>query len=111
MNISEQDRQRIVDWARSHSEIRKVYLYGSRARGTNRPDSDIDLAIVMKATNDESQIVWMDWIRKYRASPDLHLNHPVDLKWYEKGAGLERVGTGVERDGILLYPAGGEDEQ
>jgi predicted nucleotidyltransferase len=26
--------------------LKKVYLYGSRARGTSRPDSDIDLIII-----------------------------------------------------------------
>jgi predicted nucleotidyltransferase len=30
---------------RRHPEIERVVLYGSRAKGTHRPESDIDLAI------------------------------------------------------------------
>ncbi len=33
-------------------EIEKAYLYGSYAKGTNHPDSDIDLAIVIKSVSD-----------------------------------------------------------
>jgi predicted nucleotidyltransferase len=33
-------------WAVTEPLIRRIYLFGSRARGDNRPDSDIDLAIL-----------------------------------------------------------------
>lgn len=33
----------------NHIEVEKVYLFGSYAHGTNRVDSDIDLAIVSKS--------------------------------------------------------------
>jgi predicted nucleotidyltransferase len=97
MGISQEDRDRIVQWARKYPEIRAIYLYGSRARGENRPDSDIDLAVQMGFGE------WFGWIRRFRANPDLELSHPVDLEWSEKDAGLERVGRGVERDGKLIY--------
>lgn len=35
--------------------------------------------------------------------PNLHLSHSVHLEWYEKDAGLTRVGPSVEKDGILVY--------
>ena len=47
VNLSENDRADIVAWAKRHPEIKQVYLYGSRARGDNREDSDIDLALVL----------------------------------------------------------------
>lgn len=31
---------------RQHPDIEQVWLYGSRAKGTNQPGSDVDLAIV-----------------------------------------------------------------
>lgn len=40
-------RQRIVSWAASKDSIREIWLFGSRARGDARADSDIDLAIVL----------------------------------------------------------------
>ncbi len=104
MNLSESDRTKIVEWANRHSEIGQVYLYGSRARGDNQPDSDNDLAIVMNARPDEEAAgVFIWWHQQYKANPDLGLSHPVHIEWYEREAGLELVGTGVERDGILLF--------
>jgi predicted nucleotidyltransferase len=36
-----------IHWARDRRVIRQLWLFGSRARGDHRPDSDIDLAIVL----------------------------------------------------------------
>jgi predicted nucleotidyltransferase len=95
--LSDEECMKVVEWAKHHPVIERVYLYGSRARGDGQPDSDIDLAIEM------TFLEWFDWHAAYKAKPDLHLSHPVDLEWYKPNEGLERVGTGVERDGILLY--------
>ena len=35
-------------WAAAEPLVRRVYLFGSRARGDNGPDSDIDLAVVCR---------------------------------------------------------------
>lgn len=102
--VTEGDLATIREWAARHPEIVAVYLYGSRARGDHRPDSDIDLAIVMGGDDPYSR--WFFWIEAFEEAPDLTLEHPVDLQWYAGGAGLERVGPGVERDGVLLYCAG-----
>ncbi len=34
------------DLFRQHPDIDQVWLYGSRAKGTNRPGSDVDLALI-----------------------------------------------------------------
>lgn len=106
MGLSDQDRELIVAWARRHPEIKAVHLYGSRARGDHRPDSDIDLAITLHRNrlDADPENTWIFWISDYNSAPDLHLSQKAHLQWYEKDAGLERVGPGVERDGILLYP-------
>ena len=36
---------RLRVWAQGHPNIRRVWLYGSRVKGTQRPDSDLDIAI------------------------------------------------------------------
>lgn len=38
-------KQKIINLLKALFPQVKIYLYGSRARGTNRPRSDIDLAI------------------------------------------------------------------
>ncbi|MDF2435212.1 MAG: uncharacterized protein JWP44_4843, partial [Mucilaginibacter sp.] len=35
----------IAAWAAGHPEVLEVVLFGSRARGDHRPDSDVDLAV------------------------------------------------------------------
>lgn len=37
----------IVQWAEKTPEIEAVLLFGSRAKGTSKPDSDADLALVI----------------------------------------------------------------
>lgn len=102
--LSRRDKNEIAQWARKHPEIKRVWLFGSRAQKRNRADSDIDLAIEMIPTaHDDPFNVWLEWHDRYEKSPDLHLTHEVDLEWYEKGAGLERVAPSVERFGVLLY--------
>ena len=44
-NIKVVLEESIPQLAAENSDIEVVWLYGSRARNTHRPDSDIDLAI------------------------------------------------------------------
>ncbi len=36
----------MTDLFRQHPDIDEVWVYGSRAKGTNRPGSDVDLALI-----------------------------------------------------------------
>lgn len=103
--LLEADRVAIVEWAERHPEIKRVYLYGSRARGDHNAGSDIDLAIevIVQPGDSDSFTTWMYWKQDYDEAPDLHLSVEVQLEWYEEGAGLTRVGPGVEKDGVLLF--------
>ncbi|MEP6867177.1 MAG: nucleotidyltransferase domain-containing protein [Novosphingobium sp.] len=102
--LVEHDRLAIVQWAEKHLEVAKVYLYGSRARGDHHAGSDIDLAIVMNAPDaDKAYAMWSGFKSDFDEAPALHLSAEVHLEWFEKDAGLGKVGTGVENDGVLLF--------
>ncbi len=49
--LKEQTINKIVKVFQSFPEIEQVILYGSRAKGTNKPGSDIDLTIKGKNLN------------------------------------------------------------
>ncbi len=42
--ISEDVKSKLTTWAASKPTVAAVYAFGSRAKGTNRPGSDLDLA-------------------------------------------------------------------
>jgi predicted nucleotidyltransferase len=49
--LKEQTINKIIKVFQSFPEIEQVILYGSRAKGTNKPGSDIDLTIKGKNLN------------------------------------------------------------
>ena len=51
----------LARWVHRASGSRRTYLFGSRARGDHRPDSDIDLLIIGDTAEDEQ---WMEELRK-----------------------------------------------
>ena len=51
-NIIKKFIQKLKD-AKLKEEIEKIYLFGSRAKGTERPDSDYDFLIVTSSNNKE----------------------------------------------------------
>lgn len=76
-------------------KIERVYLYGSYAKGTQRPESDIDLYMV----SDIADIEYFGVIEDLRGS----LNKKVDLlsnKTVKKNSPIEEE---IERTGILIY--------
>jgi predicted nucleotidyltransferase len=45
MDIKPEDKKKIIDIISVLIPKAKIYLFGSRARGTHRPSSDIDIAL------------------------------------------------------------------
>lgn len=41
-------------WAQNHASIARLYVFGSRAKGTARPDSDLDVAIELNGSTAEA---------------------------------------------------------
>lgn len=68
-----------LNFIKSKFEINEAYLFGSYAKGTQRDDSDIDIAIILKKRSDiiDSQIELMKLRR--RISLDIE-PHPFYFK-------------------------------
>ncbi|MBN9334917.1 MAG: nucleotidyltransferase domain-containing protein [Devosia sp.] len=66
LGLSEKQIEIIRDWAEAEDLIDEVVLYGSRAKGTHREDSDVDLAVHQVGTNEHAVHTFMhfkgeDW--------------------------------------------------
>ena len=85
---------------RRHAEIRAVRLFGSRAKGTHTPRSDVDLAIWgdVNALHAEQIAAELD---------ALPLPYLYDVKPFHT-INLRPLREHIERVGILLYPEANE---
>ncbi|WP_409363730.1 nucleotidyltransferase family protein [Bradyrhizobium liaoningense] len=46
-------RASVIDWAQDNGSIREMWLFGSRAKGTAAPESDVDIGIVLMPARGE----------------------------------------------------------
>ena len=81
----------------------RIILFGSRARGDHRPDSDVDLLIVKPSEDPPAR---RD-VRAYRAIMDLPI--PKDVLWYtpdevrDWGEVRNHIVSRALREGKVLY--------
>lgn len=83
----------------SHPEVERVVLYGSRAKGTNKPYSDVDIALVGDGLETD------ELLRIAGEVDDLLLPFFFDISIYNKiddAALLESI----SRTGIVVYERG-----
>lgn len=91
------------------SHLRQIILYGSYARGDFRPDSDIDIMILLDLSDID--------IKRYRhqlsnMTFDFNMDYDVDIKpiakneeHYRKWIGNYPFYSNVNREGVRLYVA------
>ena len=94
----------ISTWAENRSEVQEVYFYGSRVRGGYRPDSDLDVAVIIEGDDGLSLATWFfdgrDWADE--------LNSLVDVEVHLEMA-TESDGTvmpAVRQHGVRIYAKG-----
>jgi predicted nucleotidyltransferase len=87
-------------------ELAAVYLFGSRARGEHRPDSDLDLAVVLRRPEHALKAAdreLLDVIYPFELESGLHIQAwalPADSP---KAGGLRtRLATTIQREGIPI---------
>lgn len=90
-NLSERVERDIIKIAKKNS-VKKVILFGSRARGTNSERSDIDLAI----SGGNALDFYFDVEEK------THTLLMFDVVELDRGIS-EELQTEINRDGVILY--------
>jgi len=93
--LSERDLSLIVDVFIRNGAIRRAVLFGSRAKGVAKPNSDIDIAI--EGIEDELELA-----RLAMALDDLPLPWRFDLQRLEAIAS-QPLREHIERVGVVIY--------
>ncbi len=77
--------------------LTKSYLFGSYAKGSEREDSDIDVAVVLENINDFFEVQML--LMRLRRKIDLRIEpHPINIKDFNENNPFahEIVTTGLE---------------
>ncbi len=97
--------QQLSSWASSVPCVRRLWIYGSRIRGDNRPNSDLDVALEIDPNgNDETaEVSFISTASAWRAQLKPHIPFKLHLQWYDSEGSYVEVQRGVEASGVLVY--------
>ena len=97
--------QIIANWAVDQPIISRIHLYGSRVKGTHKPDSDIDIAIeIMQSTGDSSPLAtWIAEHEKLRQSLIPLLTITPHLEWYANAVETPTIDKALNEASIIVY--------
>lgn len=94
-------------WAESQPLILRVWIFGSRVRGTARINSDIDIAVeVLKRPSDSGSFTTFVFERhKLKDTLQFRMTIPVDLQWYGGSIETPIIHAALQKSSILVYEA------
>lgn len=98
IGLSHDELQLLLHVFGLHPEIQKVVLFGSRAKGTYRKNSDIDLAVW--GTQNELYIALLA-----QELDELPLPYKFDIQAYDAIVNPD-LRNHIDRVGIVIYKAG-----
>ena len=92
MQLTDEQLDAIIAWAKRTPEVAVVILYGSRYRGTAEPTDDVDLALVMTKEGFSERERALNYFHNFDTwQADLHsaLGLPVRLVSFDPALGSE----------------------
>lgn len=95
--MTDNQRKAIQAWAQRTSIIKSVDLFGSRAKGTARPGSDVDLAVKITSENPSGDLICEV------AGWELELNKTTGLKVCIDSVTEPVIAAAVNDHGVAIY--------
>ena len=98
--LSDQDMEDISQVFQSLPEVNRVWLFGSRAKGTNKPGSDVDLAL-------EGPLLTFDTVReaRFQLNEETNLPYRFDILDQSTITSSELLDH-IQRVGLVVYEKG-----
>jgi uncharacterized protein len=95
----------IAQWGAGNPHIRRVWVYGSRANGTHRPDSDINIAVELEPVGDseETLSIWLANGALWQSQLQSRIPLRVDLEWFDPDGGTSTLQAALDRGKVLVY--------
>jgi len=95
--LSDRDLALIVDAAKAFPEISRLILFGSRAKGSYKPGSDVDLAVKGDAVDYDTAVRLGEVLNEETPLP-----YFFDVLHYE-GIREPRLLAHIDRVGVVIY--------
>ncbi|MEM5344283.1 nucleotidyltransferase family protein [Paraburkholderia azotifigens] len=104
MDINE-IRDVVLAWAKTEELLLKVWLFGSRVRGTERSDSDIDIAVEVQTLAGDSSAWTTFMFEKPRLQKAIEALLPmeVQLEWYGGPEETPTIHAALFERSMLIY--------
>jgi predicted nucleotidyltransferase len=96
---------KLREWAAAHREVRRLWVFGSRLKGEQRADSNLDVAMEIDAIGyDESaRVTWVAECHEWESALTALTGYTVDLNEFDPTNFESNVVSYVRRCGALIY--------
>lgn len=102
MDLTSDQYQAIIAWAQRTPQIRAAILFGSRAKGTSRPDSDVDVALELNApTSQEVMAMFIKYGESWQTELRRDTALLVNIDFLDQSA--PNIASYVAAAGIELF--------
>ena len=94
----------LSDWASGVQCITRVFLFGSRAKGNNDSESDLDIAMELEPESGDANGLATWIVKSDRWQMELHkmIPYKIDLQYYQQGV-TDTISKGLIDASILAY--------
>ena len=95
----------IARWAADNPEVRRVWVFGSRAKDTYRTDSDIDIAVELEPVGDSEETLtcWIAHSDLWESQLRSRLAPKIDLEWFDPDGSTPTIEAGLNEAKVLIY--------
>jgi len=108
-------QEAIARWAKGKPLVNRLWVFGSRARGDQRPDSDIDIAVELDVTSIQGRdysggyATWSFFVREWKIELNDLLGIEIDLQYFRDHE-TPIIMNALNQSSVLVYKKGSNEK-